>query len=564
MLSTPPAPVLPPTIAQRTQPRLRIRPDWPLIGLVLVALGIRLWGITWQLPWLLHPVERQHVEVASEMLLNGDPNPHFFFNPTFAIYWLAGEFWVLGRLGMLLGLLTEPLALLRGPHISILFLVDRINSAVFGSLTLVLVSAIGATLLSRSVGLLAAAYLALNFLHVRNSHYGSNDIEATFVLTLSVYLVVRLWQRPTLRAYLLAGACGGLATSTKYSVGMFFAPILVAHVLAWRRSLLKPYTVGLLVAAGVASVAAYLATSPFTVLAWREFQKDFLEQAGNASAAHFGQAAEPVPLLYVLTLGQSLGWIQLILASVGIVGLAWRKLPSALLLGAFPFVYLLYLAPNEVFWVRLAIPLLPFACLFAAGGTWLLVSALVAERRHAPALLALGAVALVQPAVTSVWHNVLITREDTRVLASRWALEHLAGKGRIAYDDYSVSFPLDNWPAGKDSEITTEERVHRRSLDYYRRRGYHYLITSSFIQGRYFVPTTELWADRIRDTRDLVWPAERDRSRQLEAQITPLAIFAPGVGGTEVPFNLDDIHTPFWSLSALERPGPTIKIYALD
>ena len=50
----------------------------------------------------------------------------------------------------------------------------------------------------------------------------------------------------------------------------------------------------------------------------------------------------------------------------------------------------------------------------------------------------------------------------------------------------------------------------------------------------------------------------------LEREGRLLAGFGPGPGGTPMPFDLEDLYTPFWGLERYERPGPTIRIYAVD
>jgi hypothetical protein len=141
-------------------------------------------------------------------------------------------------------------------------------------------------------------------------------------------------------------------------------------------------------------------------------------------------------------------------------------------------------------------------------------------------------------------------------------MDHLGRGDKVAAEDYSLSWPGD-WPR-EGPKVDGYERLHTHDLEFYRRKGYLYLVTSSFIQDRYAMPTTELWAAKLAETRDLQWPEEGERSKELASRLVPLITFTPGVGGTSVPFDLDDIHTPFWNLGAWERPGPTIKIYALN
>jgi 4-amino-4-deoxy-L-arabinose transferase-like glycosyltransferase len=260
------------------------RLSWALLLILLIAATVRLWGINWQMPWLLHPDEDKYASAALDMLRTGDLNPHYFKNPALLTYWLAAQFWVAGAAATLLGWLRAPADLGSPGDQSGLHLLARLNVALLGTATVGATYVLGRLTLGKLPALLGAAFLALCFLHVRDSHYGVNDVPSTFLLVGSTLFAVRLARRPTLRDYLLAGALGGLATATKYSAGLFVVTLLVAHLLAWRRESLGAPALRLLAAAGLLSGAAYLAAAPFTLLDWGAFVEEFKRQYGKGEA----------------------------------------------------------------------------------------------------------------------------------------------------------------------------------------------------------------------------------------------------------------------------------------
>src|SRR5439155_19126059 len=119
-------------------------------------------------------------------------------------------------------------------------LLARLDSALIGTGSVWLIFGIGRALFTREVGLLGALFLAVSFLHVRDSHYGVNDVPATGLLLLSLYFSAQIVRDPRHRWYLLAGLAGGLATSAKYSMGFFFVPLLVAHLMSRRANVGDP------------------------------------------------------------------------------------------------------------------------------------------------------------------------------------------------------------------------------------------------------------------------------------------------------------------------------------
>jgi 4-amino-4-deoxy-L-arabinose transferase-like glycosyltransferase len=553
---------------QRTPPdflqRVSSGFDWPLAAILLVAFAVRAWGADWLLPYLVHGDEEFYVRGAAKMLKTGDLNPHNFHNPSLAVYWLAGELWLLGVVGTLLGSLPQPTAVAQNLDAPLLFVVSRLNAALLGTASVWATYRLGILTLERGAALVAAAFLAVNLLHVRDSHYATNDIPATFPLLLSTLFAVQVSRRPATRLYLLAGLCGGLAAGTKYSAGMFVVVILAAHALAWQRRALSPVAIARLLAAGLVAALAYLASTPFTVLDWPTFVADLQDQAAINAQVWPSQSTDPVPLLYLLTVVQAMGIAQALLLAVGLGVLAARDRRAALLLAAFPLGFLAYMAPQSIFFARLTIPLLPFFALLAAAGLCALVARLSHSRRHAAALPLLAGLALVQPGLSVFQHNQVITREGTQTIASRWVVENLSGS-RLGTDKLAIGPKGWDWPSDGPS-VKNLNQVHRYTEAYFRKNDYDYLVTSSRVQDIYESPTNGLWldlpeAERLERRRE--YDLERERAARFAASHTPIAVFAPGVGNTSIPYRLDDNTTPFWNLGAWERLGPTIKIYAV-
>jgi hypothetical protein len=308
---------------------------------------------------------------------------------------------------------------------------------------------------------------------------------------------------------------------------------------------------------------AFLVTTPFAVLDWRAFLADCRVQYQFGSIMWFGEVPGPAPLLrYLLALAHSMGYVQVLLVLLGLgIGLL-RMRRAALLLGAFPLAYLLFMTTKDLFFVRFALPLLPALCVLAGLGGEVVVTALAPVLRlRGPGFL-LAVAASLQPALAIVQYNLLMTRDDTRVLASRWAMQHLAGEGTIAIYDpewdggvLSLPAPAGGWPVRGLDFTTAEPRAGTESSSHPEAGAARFLVVSSFVEeGRRltFLARGSTWPDTL--------------ERRLEDEVAHgnrLATFAPGVHGGPVPYRLDDTYTPFWDLGLWARPGPTIEIYEL-
>jgi 4-amino-4-deoxy-L-arabinose transferase-like glycosyltransferase len=554
------------TIAERRAPS-----TWFMrasLGAILAAaLGLRLWGLDWSLPWPIHPDERTPVEQARTMVETGDLNPRYFKNPSVFTYLLAGELLVIRPLGSLAGPLAYDVP--GSAH-----LLARLNSALIGTASVGLIYLLGANVLGRRAGLLASLFLALSFVHVRGSHFGVNDVAAVGVLLISLLYTARLLQRPALRWYVLAGLAGGLATSTKYSVGFFFVPIVAAHLLAPHAAGQRPWGAAGLFAlglAGAAGLAGYLIGTPYALLDFGSFWPEFSEVHGYGERRWLGQPADPVSWLYLTSLAQGFGVLPLGLAGLGLVLAFWRppagtRGPSrgahAVLL-AFPLAYLAFLLPKDIFWPRLTIPLVPFCALLAAYGTLQIVElwpklGFVGRPGLVAAILV---AALAQPALNDVRHNRLLLQTNTRVLATEWALANLPPGSRVKAEFRSImQQSTEGVPYPPNApQLDIEYFEGRPQFDdaaNFARRGVQYFVTSSHAYERLLLDPP---LKRQRETGKRYLSLHRD----LDREATLLARFAPGHGGRSVPYSQDEIFTPFWNLDQYDRPGPTIQIYAL-
>jgi hypothetical protein len=323
---------------------------------------------------------------------------------------------------------------------------------------------------------------------------------------------------------------------------------------------LPPRPLTWLVIAGLAGLAGYLLGTPYTLLDTRRFLEDFGTQYRYGESRWLGQPLEPVPLLYLTSLLQGFGLIPCLLALAG-AALAWRSNRKALvLLLSFPAIYLAFLMPKALFFPRFTIPLLPALALLASYGALELAGRIPCRWRR-PGLALLLAAALAQPLANDLLHNRLLLQADTRILANEWVQANLPAGSRVKVEDYSLrdlstqarTYTLNT--AGlriERFEGSPETESARAFFD----KGVQYVVTSSFAFDRYLL--------------DPPGQGQRESGQRyqrlhtsLERRTEEVARFAPGQGNTEVPYRLDDVMTPFWSLPSYERPGPTVRVYSL-
>ena len=522
-----------------------------------LGFGLRIWSIGWGMPYTFHGDEPKYLARAVNMLMNGDLNPHYFENPPLLTYVILLELQLLLHAGQILGLLHSATDIgtqqLVDP--TPLYVLVRTQVALMGTGTALLTYLIAKRLLDAKVALLSALLLAVAFLQVRDSHYAVNDVPATFLLMISVYFATRVFSEGRRRDYLLSGVFLGLAVATKYNVGLGAVALLSAHLLRQRKSQrLRDIRSHLpLLGAAAASLLAYLAANPYTLLDSAAFLKDFASQyRWTADPYSTSDTSMAGMILRVLSVG--MGPAVLVACVVGLIVMAFRRHREGLLLASFPMVYLaFFLMGSNLFYARFAIPLLPFIAIFAGyGAVYAVQSARLVAPREAVAVLAVALIGLmlVPSLVLDVRSDSLLKAEDTRVMLGRWVEENVPPGSKIALEGYTFldSEGRQTGPMDIKYSLHVVPSLRTDPLDYFVQEKFDYLISSSFVYARYDL-SPDAKASAIQ------------YYQELNQRFPVVATFSPTADGHELPFLMDEEITPIYTVLDRVRPGPTIKVY---
>jgi len=263
-----------------------------------------------------------------------------------------------------------------------LALAARLVGIVYGCLSLCLVFRLGARLFSPAAGLLGAAALAVSPWMIRTSAEFKPDSLLLLATLLTVLLLARFLERPSLGRYLWVGAGLGLAASAKLN-GTFAGPLVALGGLAGaflaeprgfraagRRLLLWGAS------AAAAAAAVFFATTPYfrLMLSYAgRIERFYGQKAGLATPRDvLAQAIADLPSAAFL--GPLAGGLALLGAAVVLARLGERGAPaglrlSRLLLVACPLLYVLVLAATMRYYKQNnLVQLLPFLALLAAAG----------------------------------------------------------------------------------------------------------------------------------------------------------------------------------------------------
>lgn len=555
---------------------------WPwrvaLGGVLVVAFGLRIWGVEQGMPYAYNADENAHFVPGAIGLFGHGWNPHYFVNPPAYTYLLHVVFdvWFGGRGGIAKAFSTDPTEV---------FVVARLTAAVLGTIAVGLLYLAGARLFSRAVGLLAAALLAVAFLPVFYSHLALNDVPTLAPIALSLWGTAGILRVGRTRDYLLAGVGLGLACATKYTGGIVLLPLLTATVV----QLLSPRGPGPairgIVLAGVVAVVAFVVANPYAVLDFAAF-RDGLQHQADASgdvAGKLGLTQTSGHLYYLWTFTWGLGWVPLVAAVVGaglLVRDDWRAL---VVFGPAVVLYVLFMGTQARFFGRWLLPVFPIACLL---GAYAIVRLTQLVGRGVPVLVpalgALGVVVLLGQGVVYSLHSALtLSRTDTRNATRDWLAANLPPGTKIVVepvvpDAWATDighpyrgtangarwskFPTSRTNVAEDGtiepgagdivNIEDYERALRPELvDLYAQRGYCWVVVGSTQRGR-----AEAQPKAVPGA--IAYYRALEENSRLAFRASP---YREGKG--PVKFNFDWTFD-FYPL-AYARPGPDMQVFHL-
>lgn len=435
-----------------------------LVLILAVAALLRLRGIDWGLPYPYHPDEGS-ILFHALAFGTGDLNPHWFRWPSLMMYGMFGVYGVYYVVGKMTGAFGVPLDLVRGylTDASPFWLMGRYVSAAAGVLTVGVVHRVGRYARGGGVGLVSALFLAVSYLHVRDSHYATPDVVTTLLASVSLLFAVRACSAGKARDLVVSALFAGLAASAKYSGVLAGAGTLAAFV---RLASAKKARAFMLPAIVAACVLGFVVGTPYSVLSRSEFVSDVMRQFTMVSQAGVAQEAasfwEGLREVFAKSLGRGIGYPLMALAAVGVLlpGRAGRGARIVPIAHALAFIAVMsLLTVKRSTYLTPAVPAI--AVLAALGLDGLLARATVRGEAAARWLTGVAAIGFAAVAVMpSLRFGAALEEVDTRTRSKRWIETTLEERATIATEDYGpvlnpMTAQLAAIAAGADTRIDT-------------------------------------------------------------------------------------------------------------
>jgi 4-amino-4-deoxy-L-arabinose transferase-like glycosyltransferase len=523
--------------------RERVATGGALVLILALGAGLRIWGMGYGLPHpMARPDEQKLVGRAFAMLGTGDLNPIEHTYPALSMYVQAAVLVLYAKIGQVLGryggvkdFLTDATVFHPGLH----YRIGRAISIAFALATIVATYFLARRADGRrAVALLAALVVATNYLHVRDSRWGTVDVTMTFFVTLSLLFAVQASETQRFRDYKLAGAFAGLAAATKYNAGIvLFAAATAAIAGVARRGITATDGARRVAVAGLTTFLLFTLATPYSVRDWYATWEGFSGAVGML----YGVTGERAGWVHLrVTFPSGFGWPVFIAALVGAGRAVWTRDARALVLVT--FVALMFASMATVLWVfpRYLVPFVPPMAVLGAQAAGAFVD--VAR----PAVGAAAALLLAGPGVvSSIQFDRVAARPDTRVLAAEWLGANVpAGSTVLVCDNYGA--PAVNADPRRGPAFRV--RLIDCAPGSVEGAGAPYLVTSEHPQLSGFASV------------------DPKLQRYLDERARRLADFRPFREGSSVKpyfYAGDAFFLPFTGLRAMERGGPEVTVWAL-
>ncbi len=522
------------------------RHRWALAAILLVALALRVWGIGFGLPNANARPDETSVAGPAVTFLSGEFEPPHFMYPTGFMYALSGAYVVYYHV-------TRPWASYKTLHefaesrrqnLAPFLLTSRGISVVMGVLTVGWLFLLGARAADSRTGLVAAAFLALCFLHVRDSHFGVTDTTMTAFVVWGVYQIVKWHESGTPARALIAGVTAGVAMSTKYNGLGLAVPFGVAAVdrlvtvIRSRRPVVPVLISGVVFALALAAV--FLASSFYIVIQPDRFLNDIQQQSGNFTNDYGLGLSRGWVHHAVKTLPAAAGWPMYLAGLAGVVAFLVRDVRRAMVLFALPIAYYAVAGNGYSMFARYMLPVLPFICLGAAYGSVRFVEMMAAEAtaaRRRAALISLALLLVLPTAVKSVQVVRLLSRTDNRVIVAD-AIGTIVPPGASIYQSGE--------PFGK---IQPPAAMKLRNV------GFD-AATAQFDTG-----APPEWILIQRSPLVVYSAVPPQISKLIDQQYTLVKAFPAGDDRPRAYDQQDAFFLPLDGFAGIERPGPSFELY---
>ncbi len=559
---------------------------------ILTAISLRLWGINAGLPDIkIHIDENAMVNIALGIVPlkgalwtsgNGFLIPYLLLT-IYIGYFLIGH--LFGQFPSSQSFLTE---YLKNPGSFIL--IGRELNTLFAILTVYLTFMIYRRWFNDKIALISTWFLAVSFIHVKESHYIKNDIGMGLIVLGLYHYACLITKEGKLRHYIIAAVLAGFAFGIKIFPVLAAILILGAHFIRVKSRQADFLDPKIILAVLIFCLTIFIQVAPTLIFLPGGVAEFF--RIGSIIHDIGLTTSTPVAFIYIFEhLRGGIGSLMLLVSAIGAaVAIKNIKQPTFFLAILFPAFFLL----TVEFWAKYSNPrhsiiLLPAFILLAGIGVEFIVKHITPPRIRQIALVLLTIFVMAPTLIRSIKIDRYFDARDTRQQAKAWVEKNIPSGSNIVVEGTlkpyisggAVSLALShealeleiedayqkNQPgaqvktlalipeASPSYSILATPRIDKR-YDTISGQEYQLADSSLYINKGYNVVATLSW-QHVPELSPDFW-SDFNLNYQKAAEFRPTINFSVNPHDTTIEYRLIDQINPF---SDNLISGPTIEIY---
>lgn len=401
-----------------------------ILAVLIVGALLRIYNLNWDDGHFLHPDERLYVN-ASDITFPSSLSE--FFLPTSP---LNPDMFYYGSL---------PLYLYKS--INVIFLSDysflissRVVASAFSILTVIFI------FLSTRVifGKISAYYAAIIYMYmpgsIQHAHFNTTESILIFLLSLIIFLSLKIHKSFSLKNILLLAIVYGLAISTKVTGTLFLIlPFISFAHFTFTKGVVKTVSKGVFFVGIV--IIVFIITSPYQLIDWQQF----IDEQSYMQGVILGQSKPPFTIIYEGTLAYLypllfvmpfiFGFATIPISLLGLLIIVRRLIHKKsnfyllLIILVLPLIYFAWTGAWYAKFSRYYLLLAPFICIW--GGY-----ALARVKKPVAILFVLLII------LNGISFLKIYLSPHTRIMASRWINVNIAEGSTIAGEHWDDNLPL--------------------------------------------------------------------------------------------------------------------------
>lgn len=377
-----------------------------IILLLIITIGgfLRFYKLDWGEGLFTHPDEYFITISVNQLSFPLQMHPHFFNYGTVIIYLNYFTKVILQKFNL------NP------------FLIGRFYSALFSTLTILIVYQISKLILNKKWALTSAFLVAITPGLIQQAHFATPDSILTFFICTSLLFLLYFIKQGKLKYLLLVSIFLGLGLGTKIIAALFLPMIFLVILFKLWRAPIKLILFSLI--ALLTCIVIFFITSPFVFLDYTNWYQSLnYENAlarGDILVSYTRQFINTYPVLFQLEkiLPYALGIPLLIFSILGIIFIAIKLLGNFNLeLFIVSLTFLCLFVPNTLLftkWTRFIAPTFPFFAMFAS----FFLQQINNRSRFSVSIVSL--ILFVSTAVWSLSFFSIYLNHDVRIKSNQW------------------------------------------------------------------------------------------------------------------------------------------------